>query len=372
MRAGKTILLLFIFLASCKKPFQAPETAEAGTVLVVEGGIAVGDSAENKFLLSRLKPLEDTTLSNPEPGASVSIMSSTGRTWLLPEISRGEYRAVNSIPFNANYKLRVTTRSGKRYETPFLKPINTPDIDSISWLQPQDLNVFVNSFDPGNATRYYRWEYAETWEYRSYYETFLDFVNGQIVFRPPGDQIYSCWRTKESNTIILGSTVALSENRISFQPLVNIPYGDEKASVRYSIYVKQYGITKEAFEFWSILKKNTELTGTLFDPQPSQLPGNITSLDDPSEKVIGYISAGRQVNKRIFIRRPELSSWPKEDESLGCVVKAGSPDQMVAELSSDTTYAPAYSITGGGVAIAKKICVDCRRKGGTINKPAFW
>jgi hypothetical protein len=372
MRALRTILFLIVLFAGCKKPFDAPETSEAGTVLVVEGGIAVGDSADNKILLSRLKPLEDTTLSNPELGAIVSIVSSTGRNWLLREVSRGEYSAVNNIPFNADYKLRVTTRSGKRYETPFLKPVSTPDIDSVSWLQPQDLNIYVNSFDPTNTTKYYRWEYVETWEYRAYYESFLDFVNGEIVYRPPGDQIYSCWRTKASNTIILGSTVALSEDRISFQPLVKIPYGDEKGSVRYSIFVKQYGMTKDAFEFWNILKKNTELTGTLFDPQPSQLPGNIVCLDDPSEKVIGYVSAGRQVTKRIFIRRAELSSWPKEDESVGCVEKKGSFDEMNEALKADTTYAPAYTITGGGVAIAKKICVDCRRKGGTINKPTFW
>lgn len=367
------IILCIITAGACRKPFEAPVNSEVGTVLVVEGGLAVGDSADNKILLSRLQPLQDTVLSRPEQGAVVSVVSSNGRSWSVPEVLPGEYRSLNSIPISNDHKLRIVTRSGKRYETPFLKTVRTPKIDSITYREGQDVELFVHTHDPNNNTPYYRWDFTETWEYRSWYDSGLDFVNGSVVYRPPNDQVYSCWRTAQSQNILIANTLALTENRISYQPLTTLIRPEERLSVRYSILVRQYGITKEAFEFWNILRRNTELTGSLFDPQPSQLPGNITCLDDPKEKVIGFVSAGEQVSKRVFIRSADLgASWPREDEGLFCVERKGSISEMEIVLRQDTTLGPAYFITGGGLALANKRCVDCRRKGGTNNKPLFW
>jgi hypothetical protein len=364
---------VLVMIVACRKPFQAPENPDAGTILVVEGGLAVGDSAENRIFLSRLQPLDDTVLRRAEPGADVAIVSRTGVTWFIPEVAPGEYRALQTIPAANDHKLRIVTRSGRRYETPFLKTVNTPPIDSVTWTDNRNVEIFVHTHDPANATPYYRWDFTETWEYRAWYESFAEFKNGQLVDRKPDEMVYSCWRTKESDKVMIANTLALTENRISYQPLITIERPEERLSQRYSILVRQYGLTKEAYEFWNILRKNTELTGSLFDPQPSQLPGNIICLDDPNERVIGFVSAGKQVSKRIFIRNADLSaSWPKEDQSLFCTEKKGLIDEMIVAMTQDTTYGPAYFITGGGLAIAKKPCVDCRLKGGVNKKPVFW
>jgi hypothetical protein len=251
--------------------------------------------------------------------------------------------------------------------------VNTPAIDSVTWSEDPDVSIFVHTHDPANATPYYRWDFTETWEYRSWYDSDIEYVNGELRYRGPANQVYSCWRNKESDRILLANTLALSENRISYQPLTKVIKPDERISQRYSILVRQVGLTREAYDFWNILKKNTELTGSLFDPQPSQLPGNITCLDDPGEKVIGFVSSGRQTFKRIFIRNADLgATWPKEDEELYCREIKGSIDEMKVALNQDTTLGPAYYITGGGLAVAKKSCVDCLRKGGTNIKPSFW
>jgi hypothetical protein len=133
-------------------------------------------------------------------------------------------------------------------------------------------------------------------------------------------------------------------------------------------------LTKEAYEFWNILRKNTELTGSIFDPQPSQLPGNIVCVNAPGEKVIGYVCAGIQQLKRMFIRRGELTiGWPKEDESLLCVEYVTDTTSMKDTLRSNMNLLPAYFISPGLlIAVADKRCVDCRLKGGTNVKPFFW
>ncbi len=307
MRKILIILFALALLFNCRKPYSPPASELSNTTLVVEGMIAVGDSADNRILLSRLKPLDDTTINDPEERAQVVIESAAGGRWVLPEVSPGNYRAINNIPVNSDYRLRITATSGKTYETPFLKPVNTPPIDSVTWSQPDDLNIYVHSFDPSGTTRYYRWDYNETWEYRSYYNPEVEYVNGAIVVIPPARQIYSCWRFRDANAINILNTTALSEDRVSYFPLKTIPNGSEEGSARYSILVKQMGLTKEAYEFWNILKKNTEMTGSLFDPQPSQLPTNIICVSDPKERVVGYLCAGKQETKRIFVTYAELN-----------------------------------------------------------------
>jgi hypothetical protein len=368
------ISTLLISFLNCRKPYAPPSTELSKTLIVVEGMIAVGDSAENRFLLSRLKALDDTTLNYPETGAAVTVESNNGGSPLLiPEISPGVYSITSNVPVNSDYRLRIVAASGKVYETPYMKPVNTPPIDSVSWSEPFDINIFVHTHDPSNATRYYRWEYSEAWEYRAFFESGLKFDGNYFLYREPDEMVYSCFRYRSSQEIILNNSMALAEDRISYQPLTTIPNGAEEVSQRYSILVKQYGLTKEAYEFWNILKKNTELTGSLFDPQPSQLPGNIICVNAPGEKAIGYVCAGRQQLKRLFIRRGDLTiTWPKEDESLLCTEYKSDSTSMKDTLRINSQLIPAYYITGGGVAVADKRCVDCREKGGSNVKPTFW
>jgi hypothetical protein len=82
-------------------------------------------------------------------------------------------------------------------------------------------------------------------------------------------------------------------------------YG-QQLSVLYSIFVRQYALTEDGYNFLSLMQSNTESLGTIFDPQPSQLKGNIQCLTNPNEPVVGYVSAGTVQQQRIFISRNQL------------------------------------------------------------------
>jgi len=196
------IVMIITLMGSCKKPYSPPVSESVNTILVVEGTIAVGANTENRFLLSRLRPLQDTTLNDPEPGARVTIESQSGQTWNLAEQSAGTYLSTISLPLNVKYRLKVQTQNGRQYETDFLDVKATPPIDSVTWEEPHDLNIFVHTHDPSNNTKYYRWEYTETWEYHAFYDSNLDFVNGQIIFLQPADYKYACYSSASSGSII--------------------------------------------------------------------------------------------------------------------------------------------------------------------------
>jgi Domain of unknown function (DUF4249) len=366
-----TILFILTIMYSCKKPYTPPETETSNTILVVEGTIATGSTTENRFLLSRVRPLQDTSINDPESGARVTIEAQNGGNWNLQEIETGTYSASLTLSSTSKYRLSILTRNGKQYQSEYLDVTSTPPIDSVTWKQPDNLEISVHTHDPTNNTKYYRWDFKETWEYHAFYDSNLDFVNGQIVYIDPADQTYSCWSSNSSGSIIIANTTALTEDVISYQPVQLVLKPSVKASFKYSILVRQIGLTEDAYNFWNILRKNTELTGTLFDPQPSQLPGNIICVNDANEKVIGYISAGAVSEMRLYVRNAELLNWPPPIQDSVCKSLDPGPDP-VSYLNADTTYGPAYYVTGGGVRLAKKPCMDCRRQGGTNIKPPFW
>jgi len=95
------------------------------------------------------------------------------------------------------------------------------------------------------------------------------------VLRTVDDYIFYCWNENPSTEILITSTDRLSENRVSRFPITVIPAGSRKISMLYSIQVSQRAISEEEYTFLKQLKQTTESIGGLFDPQPSQVPGNI-------------------------------------------------------------------------------------------------
>jgi hypothetical protein len=166
-----------------------------------------------------------------------------------------------------------------------------------------------------------------------------------------------------------------SRDLISHYPVATIPVGTEKISNRYSILVRQYALTKEANEYYQTLRKNTQQTGSLFDPQPSNLPSNIHCLTHPTETVIGFVSASTVEEKRIFIAYTELNDWNYEGVSPDCshfIYTDPHPGDFSIFDYPDTTYGPYYFITGGPLVLVYRACTECTYYGGTNVKPSYW
>jgi hypothetical protein len=236
--------------------------------------------------------------------------------------------------------------------------------------------VYVSSHDPLNNTRYYRWDYTETWQYRSPLESELGVENGLIyyVVDRPEDQKYNCWSTDFSTDILVGSSVALSEDVINKAPVALVPQNSVKINLRYSILVRQYAITEKAYQYFQILKKNTESLGSIFDAQPTQLIGNFHPLKNSSEIVIGYFTASSVQQKRIFIGKDEVTDWNYVYQGRECnmVVIGQNPNNYLIYDYPDREYSAYYFASGGGLVLNRASCLDCTLQGGTNHKPSYW
>lgn len=368
------VLAIAFSVIGCKKPFEPPAITAVTNFLVVDGNINIGSSIPTTIVLSRTKRLSDSILFDPELNALVYIEQDQGNSIQLDNIGNGVYQSQPlSLQPGSSYRLRIQA-GNKEYHSAYTTARISPGIDSLTWKEDQGVTVQLHTHDPLNNTRYYRWEYTEDWNYSSFLPSAWGESNGLIFPKDSITQTDSCWRTAQSSNILVGSSVALGQDVISYFPIAVIPQHSEKIGMGYSILVKQYAITADAYRYFQLIRKNTEQLGTLFDGQPSQLKGNIQCADNPAEPVIGFITASTVTEKRMFIRNKQLADWDFVQPGIKC-------DDLLVIPQHPTNYAiynypdPSYTIyffVRGGIVLAKKACLDCRELGGTNVKPVFW
>jgi hypothetical protein len=374
-------LMLFVLLGSCKDKYTAPVHIPASGYLVVEGFINAG-SGSTDFTLTRATGL-DSPYVLPEAGASVSVESGDGSQYPLTEKGNGSY-SIDQLPLDLNqqYRVRIKTTDGKEYLSDLTSVKITPPVDSVSWkAEDGGVRIFVTTHDPANNSRYYQWNYVETWEYASAFVSTLEYLGGGLFGdRPDLDQVHVCYISDLSTSISIGSTAKLNDDLMFEYPLTFVPYlTSNKLSRKYSILVKQHALTKEWYEWKEKVKKNTEQLGSIFDAQPSDISGNIHCVSNPGEPVIGYVGCTSETEKRIFIRRSELPPIVVHTGYEQCVpdtIPNAEPDIMnYFESGVNLPIMPVYSSRGPGIigyTGASGYCVDCREQGGVTAKPDFW
>jgi hypothetical protein len=385
MKKTPTILaILFVLLGvfcQCKDKYVSPYKSPNVGYLVVEGYIS--GNTPIQYTLSRTLPLPGDSTIPKETGANVEVEGSDNSSIPLIEQGGGVYSSLDTPMLNAQirYRLRIHTVEGEDYLSDFVPFRPTPPIDSINWVEGSSgVTIFANTHDPANATRYYEWNYDEVWEYHSAEDTDLEYdtATKQVVPRPPSNQIYACWHEDYSTNLLLGSSIKLAQDVIYEQPMKMLPRNGVQLGILYTTLVKQWALTDSAYNYASILQKNSESLGSIFDAQPSQLSGNIRSLTKPAEQVIGFISAGTIQQQRIWISAAQLPDWTY---SFSCGIK----DFFVGPDSTDEYQ---YFIVDGAIPLTENVppgtaislgwnanvpaCIDCRTQGGVTNKPAYW
>ncbi len=366
-------------MVCCKQVYQPSAVKSNPGYLVVDGSLIIG--ADTSFItLSRTRNLDSVDVKTEED-AKVVILGPSAETIPLAEFGNGRYGAAHlTLDFNKLYQLKITTADGREYLSDSFPVKQTPLLDSITWAYDtaKSVKVYAYSHDVLGATKYYRWDYVETWEYHTAYQSLFDLIDNQPVFRGPDKQIYYCWKNFYSSDIIVANTTKLSSDIINQQLIETVTAGSEKIGFKYSILVNEYAITEEAFAYWQSLKKNTEQLGTLFDVQPTQqVNGNIHCISNPNEPVIGFIAAGTMQQKRIFISNDDLPYWNYVAYYSECFtspqahLKIGMYDvyeYLERPRHTYTLLAPEANL----FEIAENYCADCREHGGATIKPSFW
>jgi hypothetical protein len=372
-------ILISILIGSCVDPYQPPEISSPNKYLVVDGFL--NGSGTSTIRLARTQNLSDYKKPVAEVKATVKVEGENGGSQTFVDKGDGTYTlAAGGLQVGQKYRLSIRTATLRNYESDYVTILRTPKIDEVSWqAKDQGVQFYVTTHDETNNTKYYRWEYEETWEYYSSDYSQFEYLNKAFVYRQ--DNIYHCWRTEKSPAISVGSSTQLTQDVINKFPLVLVFNStSNRLRIRYSLLVRQYALTQEAFEYWENLKKNTESLGSIFDPQPFQVIGNIHGVTDPNEPVVGYLGSHSVEEQRIFVTAQQLPQWriPTGYESCDpdTFLLAPPPPEVAAADMADAGWLPisgVFSPTGVVYAylMGPPACVDCRTYGTNV-KPVFW
>lgn len=313
MLAFSCILIFF----SCTEPFPFEDPFFEGA-LVIEASITDEEKIQ-KILVSRSFPL-DTVITSGESGAVVEIIDDTGLVFDFDDNGDGQY--LSTVPFAAvqgrSYQLNIRTSNGSSYESEPSSIKSLSVIDSIYTVREfkDDLDegvfIYLDSYDPTDSSRYYKYEYEETYKIIApFYSGFEAFVfsplpSTSVGFRPSDNVGQICYATNFSRNIIQTTTTSLGEDRVSRFPVRFINRENYILSHRYSILIKQYVQSSEAFAYYETLASLSGSESLFSQIQTGFLEGNISSQQSSSEKVIGFFEVASVSQKRLFFDYEDL------------------------------------------------------------------
>lgn len=379
-----SLLLFFLLGASCIEEFQ-PVIPGADNLIVVEGNILEG-TAGAKIALSRSFDFGQNRVQRILD-AEVIIRDDQGNSSALSMTDPGIYESDTTelvgVP-GRSYQLYVKIPPAIELESEWelLRPSANLENVRVEWEQKEDdigptegVQLYVDTDAENGGASHFRWEYEETWIFRVPYPA-TGVWNTQTNIPEPFPNSFrpqTCWKTQISSDVFIGSTEGLVGQRIADVPVRFISIRGNELRLRYSILVKQYSIGPDTHEFWRRLKNVTEDLGTLFDPIPTEIKGNVKYLNRDIE-VLGYFSADGYQEKRIFIDRADLPMAPIRTGFEECRLDTVDRFDVNSEIITgnvyvEDIYGPFGSLIGFGVTQAR--CADCRLSG-SIERPDFW
>ena len=397
MRYIKHIFFIIVFIGivhACVEPYEVRSIAYE-KALVVEGRFT--DQQQRHYVkLSYTRSIDDME-NRPVLGATVWVEGSDGSKIEFAETSPGYYESEEEVAGVAgnSYQLFFDTAEGKRYQSKAQALIASPPIDRIynayaEKTHPKTggvvkgIQFFVDTHDDTNEAKYYKYEWEETYEVYAPYPSFYEYSHNPDTAIARTEEVSPCYVSAKSNSITIGTTATLTENRLTEVPVRYITSDTEHLLNAYSILVKQYVISPEAYGFYRDILQNDNDRGSLFDQQLGAVIGNITSSENPEETVLGFFEVSGMSEQRAFVRYKDLDKrfpWPKTE------YPCNGPDQVVqiytldsldyyvrskgyGIVSAEYCYS-SYCVNEFSATLAPRYCTDCRFRGPAV-KPDFW
>ncbi|MDR6761041.1 hypothetical protein J2Y38_001239 [Flavobacterium sp. 2755] len=392
----KILLILFcISISSCTEQYVF-QSNTFESILVVQANIT-NELKKHEIKITRSYRLEENGPSF-EKGANVYVTDSDNNSYEFEYedisglyVSKNDFQAVPG----KSYQLNITTQDGKSYssKTETLTPVNEIQVEPkvVTVDNVKGVQIMVTNFDPSGKSRFYRYEYDETYKIVS-----PDWKPNKLMVDPNGPgphpsylivprerETRVCFTTKKSDNLILLSTTDSSEDRINL-PIRFIDAASPILNERYSIIVRQYIQNLESYTYYSTLKKLSTSTSLLSQVQPGFNYGNLKSNDDPDEKIVGYFEVSSVSSKRIFFNFRDLfiaDPYPpfytdcQPVELSNCWdAKGCAGATILALVNSKVPEKVYYGKLGDNMEIiifVPSACGDCTSFSSNI-KPLFW
>lgn len=158
---------------------------------------------------------------------------------------------------------------------------------------PPHFRISLDTRDPDTLGNYYRWS---SYAYLPRWATGSDYCD-----------CTTCWVPDYGPLGDVQSDALINGNQISGRLVYDI---EIKAIAMQYIDVRQYSLTRAAYQYWTLFSQQLTRTGSLFDPQPASIEGNVHRVDDASVLALGYFGASAVSNRRLIMNPADTLDVP--------------------------------------------------------------
>ena len=355
----KTLPLLYFFVAvllfaTCIREIDYKNDEVDRNALVVSGGFYEG-SGPFFLRLSRPTNYEKRDF-EPVAGARIWLNEDDASMYPYEETSAteqpGVYRLSNvtGVPGHT-YSILIQLSDGTGYKSkPQMMPAALPiDSAEMRFAFVEDITgtgdvtrvpfaqLYAHATLPADTKdRFLRWE-AES-----------IFIFNEPFTGDPFDHPKQCFITNgmSAQVIAITNPAALlpGTQLVEYTGRRRIDFSFEYRNCL-SIYQRTTG--KDAYEYWQRIQELVEPTGTIFDPPPAPVRGNVENISDPQYPAYGFFEVASSDTARVYVNRGDL------------------PFDVVA-------FVPKYCNAAPGAG-PKPECDDCLLfQNSTVQKPDWW
>jgi hypothetical protein len=298
-----------MLLASCEE-YYTPKIDDVSGHLVVDA-LITNDLSKSYVRLSTTQGFYDKQAPSSILDATVELVDKNGVILEGTGNNTGSFTFETVPEIGNSYKLRIYYQ-GFPYESEMVTMPPMPEILNTSLVEKIKKEYFSDIYGvvtptsfPGNyicidapvtdSLSYYRfstrsileWTTSlsnpEIYGWNSYYPTNFN-IAGPKTFSQASDKIEKhslVWLANESKYYL---------------------HTDTLVSNGWILIVDQYGTSKGSFDYHEKLNSQFAADGSLFDPVPDQIHGNIRCISDSSKIVYGYFDLNSYRQYRYFLR----------------------------------------------------------------------
>jgi hypothetical protein len=318
-----TFYLLLLLMVSCIDPYKL-DLPEGERLITVDGFITTAPGP-HVIRLTRTDTYGSVFegLIRPVTQATVAIRDSDGEVIFLEEqVERGVYWTPSDFRaiVGKSYSLQIDVL-GNSYVSLPEKVLPVPQIDSLSYRSVRlatesrlttktGVQVFAHFRDPGDQQNQYYWRaspgvyvlVANPERYRLP-DTHPTNPRGEA----PKDCCAICYLTDVRK--VQNFALASDESFNGLSNRVQVAFVEDdgmKFRQTYRAEIQQMSISPGAHRFLRLVEQQLGISGSVFDPPPANIRGNIISLNNPDETVLGYFIAADVSTRQVYVKMRDL------------------------------------------------------------------
>lgn len=301
--------VLSCLIMSCIDEIDLNVDTEQRT-LVVDG--FVSDNLADytlKLSLSSVIGIGNDNILDPVPGASVKLVDNRGGEFPYVEQESGEYKLEGFAAQRlTEYMIDVVLPDGRHFQSRPSELRSSSTIEDISYeVSEQSFRNNIGDIITENVIAVK----IETDLSQAASPPFLRWrVEGEYQLQegyPGALNLRRCYikENLDLNDIRIFDATALNGSTLFDQVIVETNFNFRFAD-QFCFHISQYSISEEEYEYWSNIKEIIDISGSLFDPPPGTVVGNMVNVDNPNDIAVGYFSVSSAYFTRQFINSNEL------------------------------------------------------------------